>query len=197
MSDCINNWIIVEDAKGTHQLSIEAVLAREGKIFLSGMIDSAVAGNVIKNMIHLTDSGIPIKIYLDSTGGEIRAGLAMIDAMELLSKRNSIDIICTGKAYSMAALLLAAGAKGHRHMFGHAEVMIHEPLIMQGTGGSASSVKSTAESLLAMRDIMSGMLSRYTGVSTKKMNRLMMSDTYLSAKEAIELGIADDIAQEL
>lgn len=192
-----NKYIVFEDAHGTHELAVGSLLAADGKLYLSGAVDSESAEDIIKNMIYLSQNNVPITLFLDSPGGEIRSGLAIIDMMEIIGKTTQIDVICTGKAYSMAAVILAAGSKGHRHMLPHAEVLIHEPLIMGGSGGNASSVKSTAESLLAIRDIMSEMLAKYTGNTVEKMNEIMHGDTYLNAKEAIELGVTDDITTAL
>lgn len=191
-----NKYIVFEDAHGTHELAVGSLLAADGKLYLSGAVDSESAEDIIKNMIYLSQNNIPITLFIDSPGGEVRSGLAIIDMMEIISKTTQIDVICTGKAYSMAAVILAAGSKGHRHMLPHAQVLIHEPLITSG-GGSASSVKSTAESLLAIRDIMSELLAKYTGNTVEKMNEIMHGDTYLNAKEAIELGVADDVTVTL
>ena len=192
-----NKYIVFEDAHGTHELAVGSLLAADGKLYLSGAIDGESAEDIIKNMIYLSQNNIPITLFLDSPGGEIRSGLAIIDMMEIIGKTTQIDVICTGKAYSMAAVILAAGSKGHRHMLPHAEVLIHEPLIMGGSGGNASSVKSTAESLLAIRDVMSELLAKYTGNTVEKMNEIMHGDTYLNAKEAIKLGVADDVTVAL
>lgn len=189
--------IVIEDSAGTHQLGVDALLAAEGKLFITDDINAQSAAEIIKSMMYLADSGTPIKLYIDCCGGEIRSGLAIVDAMDILSHKVTVDVICIGKAYSMASVILAAGTKGHRSMLPHSEVMMHEPLIMNGAGGSASSVKNTAESLISVRDKISDMLSRYTGLTIKKINSIMRANTYMSAEKAIELGIADNIASSL
>jgi ATP-dependent Clp protease protease subunit len=148
-------------------------------------------------MMYLADNNQPIKLYIDSSGGEIRAGLALIDVIEMLRKKVQIDVVCIGKAYSMAAVILAAGGKGHRFLLPHAEVMIHEPLIAGGAGGSASTVKSTAESLIAIRDVISGLLSKYTGKSQEDINEAISRDLFMTADEAIKFGMADKIAEDI
>lgn len=188
--------IVVEDYGGTNQIDLDALLGSKGKIFLTEDIDAATAAATIKTMIYLSENGIPIKLYIDSCGGEMHSGLAIIDTMNILSKKIDIDVVCIGKAYSMASLILAAGTKGHRYIMPHGEVMVHEPLVMNGTGGSASSVRNKADSLLSIRDKISDMMSQYTGLPTKKINSIMRANTFMDAEKAIELGLVDKIITE-
>lgn len=192
----MNSSIVVEDYSGMKQLDMDALLGSKGKIFLTEDINSETASATIKTMIYLSENGIPIKLYIDSCGGEMHSGLAIIDAMNILSKKVEIEVICIGKAYSMASLILAAGTKGHRYIMPHGEVMVHEPLVMNGTGGSASSVRNKADSLLSIRDKISDMMSRYTGLPTKKINSIMRANTFMDAEKAIELGLVDKIITE-
>ena len=193
----MTNSIIFEDAGGTIQLDIEAMLAAQGKIFITDDIDAMTASAVIKAMMYLAENNTPITLYIDCCGGEVRSGLAIIDTMELLSKKVEINVVCTGKAYSMASLILAAGTKGHRYIMPHGEVMVHEPLVMSGAAGSASLVRNQADSLIAIRDKMSEMLSAYTGLSTEEINEIMHANTYMDANAAIKTGIVDKITEEL
>lgn len=192
----MNSSIVVEDYGGTNQIDLDALLGSKGKIFLTEDIDAATAAATIKTMMYLAESGTPIKMYIDCCGGEVRSGLAIIDAMNILSKKVDIDVICVGKAYSMASLILAAGTKGHRYIMPHGEVMVHEPLVMNGTGGSASSVRNKADSLLSIRDKISDMMSQYTGLPTKKINSIMRANTFMDAEKAIELGLVDKVITE-
>lgn len=192
----MNSSIVVEDYGGTNQIDLDALLGSKGKIFLTEDIDAATAAATIKTMMYLAESGTPIKMYIDSCGGEVRSGLAIIDAMNILSKKVDIDVICVGKAYSMASLILAAGTKGHRYIMPHGEVMVHEPLVMNGAGGSASSVRNKADSLLSIRDKISDMMSQYTGLPTKKINSIMRANTFMDAEKAIELGLVDKVITE-
>ena len=188
--------IVFEDYGGTNQIDLDALLGSKGKIFLTEDINSETASATIKTMIYLSENGIPIKLYIDSCGGEMHSGLAIIDAMNILSKKVEIEVICIGKAYSMASLILAAGTKGHRYIMPHGEVMVHEPLVMNGAGGSASSVRNKADSLLSIRDKISDMMSQYTGLPTKKINSIMRANTFMDAEKAIELGLVDKIITE-
>ncbi len=197
MNQSTSRFIIKEDAQGIHELNVSSILAAEGKLFLTDTIDTESVTQTIRNMMYLSSINVPIKLYIDSTGGEVRAGLALVDAIEMLSETNTIEIICIGKAYSMAAVILAAGKKGHRFMLPHAEVMIHEPLISQGASGSASSVKSIADSLMSTRDLLSTLLSRHTGKSVKEVTKALSFDNFMNAQEAIEFGLVDSVAREL
>ena len=192
-----NRFIIKEDAQGTHQLNLSAFHTSEGRLFLNGSITSESVGKLIESMIYMSRNEIPITLFLDTNGGEARAGLALIDVIKIISERIPVTIVCLSKAYSMGAIILAAGTKGRRYLLPHSEVMIHEPLIPSGAGGSASSVKSTAESLMAMRDIISKLLSEYTGKTQKAINEAMSHDHFLNAAEAIKFGIADAIIGKL
>ena len=192
-----NNLILKEDVQGIHQLSISAFHTSEGRLFLTGDITTESVGSLIESMVYMSRNEIPITLFLDTNGGEVRAGLALVDVIRIIGERIPVTVVCLGKAYSMGALILAAGTKGRRYLLPHSEVMIHEPLIPSGAGGSASSVKSTAESLMAVRDTLSKLLSEYTGKSQKAINAALAHDRYLDADEAIEFGIADAILGKL
>lgn len=188
--------IVVESYKGTEALELEALLGSKGRIFLTSDINPETAVAATKALMYLSENDIPIKIYLDSCGGGVRAGLAIIDAMNIAAQKVDVDVVCIGKAYSMASVILAAGTKGHRYIMPHGEVMVHEPLISEGAGGSASSVRSMADSLISVRDKISEMMSSYTGLSAKKINNIMRANTFMDAEKAIELGLADKVATE-
>lgn len=182
---------------GTQEISVNALNAENGKLFLTGSIDAVSATSLISSMIYLANEGTNITLYLDTPGGEVNAGLAIADAIELLNQKVDIDIVCLGKAYSMGAFILACGKKGHRTLLPHASVMIHEPLIPQGAGGSASTIQSVAEALMGTRDKLSLLLANYTGKSVEEINNDIIHDRFFTAEQAIEYGIADNIATSL
>ena len=182
---------------GTQELSVNALNAENGKLFLTGPIDAQSACALISSMIYLSDESENITLYIDTPGGEVNAGLAIVDAIDLLSQKVDIDIVCLGKAYSMGSLILASGKKGHRRILPHATVMIHEPLIQQGAAGSASTIQSVAESLIGTRDLLSGLLSKYTGKSVDEITVDLLRDRYFNANQAIEYGLVDAIAASL
>lgn len=189
--------IVVESYKGIEALELEALLGSKGKIFLTSDINTESAVATTKALMYLSDNKIPIKIFLDSAGGLVRAGLEIIDAMNMAAKKVDVDIVCMGKAYSMASIILAAGPKGHRYIMPHGEVMVHEPLISEGAGGSASSVRSMADSLISVRDKISELMSDYTGLSTKKINNIMKVNTFMNAEQAIAFGLVDKVITEI
>ena len=106
-------------------------------------------------------------------------------------------MICTGMAASMAAILLAGGQKGNRYILEHSKVMIHEPLLANGVGGSATSIKNISESILETRKIVNGILAEHTGKSIEEINEATSFDNYMNAKEAIEFGICDAITKQI
>lgn len=131
--------IIKRDNQGLHLISTETALCAERKIFLNDMICSESATEIIQTLhcLQSQDHDAPIRVYINSPGGEVYAGLALYDTIKAMTA--PVDLICTGMAASMAAIILAGGAKGHRFILPHSGVIIHEPLTMNG-GGSATSV---------------------------------------------------------
>ena len=161
-----NSWIPsieVEGAQGTRVVSLNTRHLMNRCIFLSGDINSDMANDFLSELLFLEQDNDPITIYINSPGGEVNAGLMIYDAIQ--GSNLKIDMICTGRAASMAAGILAAGQKGRRYIFPHSKVMIHEPLIANGVGGSATSIKNISESILETKEIVNGILAKHTGKS--------------------------------
>lgn len=166
------------------------------KIFLFGPInEETVYSFTMQMMTLMEDEKAPIDIYLNSPGGEVVSGLAIYDIIK--SCKTPINIYCIGMAASMAAVLLSSAKKGHRYILPHSKVMIHEPLIPQGVGGSATSLKNTADSILQTRDLLNNILASNTGKTIEEINKATDHDNYMDAKEAIEFGICDKIIKKL
>ena len=183
----------VESAQGTREVSLTTRHLMNRKIFLTGSIDAEMANNFLSQFIYLEqESDEPITIYINSPGGEVNAGLMIYDTIR--GSRLSINMVCTGMAASMAAILLAGGQKGRRYILKHSKVMIHEPLIRDGVGGSATSIKNISDSILETREIVNGILAEHTGKSMEEINAATNFDNYMNAQEAIEFGICDEIA---
>ena len=106
-------------------------------------------------------------------------------------------MVCTGMAASMAAVILAGGQSGRRFILPHSKVMIHEPLISNGVGGSATSIKNISDSILKTREIINGILAKHTGKSVEDINKATDHDNYMNSNEAIEFGICDKITSKL
>lgn len=186
----------VESANGTREVSLNTRHLMNRKIFITGGIDAEMADQFVSQFLYLQDeTEEPIDIYINSPGGEVNAGLVIYDLIQ--GSRLPINITCTGMAASMAAILLAGGQEGRRFILPHSKVMIHEPLIAGGVGGSATSIKNISESILETRDIVNGILSKHTGKSLKEVNKATSYDHYMNAQESVEFGICDAIRTSL
>lgn len=182
----------VESSYGTREVSLATRHLMNRNIFLTGSIDGEMADSFLAQFLYLEqESDDPITIYINSPGGEVNAGLMIYDIIQ--GSRLPINMVCTGMAASMAALLLAGGQKGRRYILGHSKIMIHEPLISNGVGGSATSIKNISESILETREIVNGILAEHTGKSMEEINEATSFDNYMNAEEAIKFGICDEI----
>lgn len=184
----------IKTSGGIVQMPIETKLLADRKLFIEGEINQASAIEFVKALIFLTkeDKESSIDIIINSPGGEINgAGLMMYDAIR--SCPSPLRMICTGIAYSMAALLFVSGPKGSRFMLEHAELMLHEPLINNRIGGNCSSIKSISDSLLATRHMLNQLLSLHSGRTVEEIEQATSYDHYYTPSEAIEFGLADRI----
>ena len=187
--------VIKKTNSGIQNLSLDAVLLDRRKVFLSGGIDL-----VVKQLLFLEsmDEREPIQLIINSPGGEVLAGLYLYD--QLKGMKVPIDIYCAEMAASMAAILLAAGKKGHRFILKHSKVMIHEPLISSSSGGisgSASSIAKSAESIMQTKRDLVAILSQDTGRSEKEIEKAVSYDNFMTAEEAVKFGICDKIVERI
>ena len=188
--------IEVESSHGVREISLSTAHLMNRIVFLRGEIDSAMADGFLSQLLFLSqEPEKPVTIYINSPGGEVNAGLMIYDA--IVGSKMKITMICTGKAASMGALLLAGGQKGRRLILPHSKVMIHEPLIANGLGGSATSIKNISESILATKEITNTILAKHTGKTLEEINEATGYDHYMNAKEAIEFGICDKISKSV
>ena len=156
-----NTQVQVETSYGIREISLETKLMEDRKIFLSGEINMDMANDFMREMMYLDDeSGKDINIYINSVGGEIMAGMLIYDVIQ--AAKCSLNLYCTGYAYSMAAILLACGPQGRRFILPHSEVMIHEPLISDGVGGSATNIERLSNSLLEKKSFIIDLLQKHT-----------------------------------
>lgn len=181
------------DGLRLYDIRDEMLAARE--IEITGAIDAGSVSTAIRCLLHLQkeDQQLPITLYINSPGGEVQSGLALYDVMQAVSC--PIHTVCLGMAASMAALLFIAGDQ--REMLLHSRVMIHDPLIGGGIGGSALSVKARADDLMRIRDITAQVISQHTGMNLEEVFELTAKDTYFEAEEAIANGMADRIITSL
>lgn len=181
--------IIRETCEGTACIPIQDALFRRREIYCTGEINSDSASALVLQLRYLqTESpSEEIKLCFNSPGGEISSGLAVYDAMQAVSC--PIRTICIGMAASMAAVLFAAGDQ--REILPNARVMIHDPLISGGVGGSALRVSSIAKDLMQTRETVGRILAKHTGHSLEEVLEKTATDCYFDANEAVAWGLAD------
>jgi len=179
---------------GERATDIFSRLLEERIIFLAGPIDDNVAHLVIAEILLLAskDSKRDIKLYINSPGGSVTAGLAIYDTMQYVTC--DVATICVGMAASMAAVLLAAGAKGKRYILPNAEVLLHQP--MGGITGQASEIEIGARQILKIKDKISQILAKHTGKPLKNVEQDTDRDFYLSAEESKKYGVVDEVIYE-
>ncbi len=183
--------VIEKSNFGERAYDIYSRLLKERIIFLGSPIDDPVANTVIAQLLFLDseDSKKDIKIYINTPGGSVTAGLAIYDTMQYV--KSDIITICVGMAASMGAVLLAAGAKGKRIALPNSEIMLHQ--IMGGAEGQAADIKIRAEHILKIKDRMNHILTKHTGQTIKKIEADTDRDYFMGAEEAKLYGIIDKI----
>jgi ATP-dependent Clp protease protease subunit len=185
--------VVEQSDRGERAYDIFSRLLKERIIFIGTPIDDDVANLIIAQMLFLDgeDSGKDISIYVNSPGGVVSAGLAIYDTMQYI--KSPCSTICVGQAASMAAVLLAAGAKGKRYSLPNSRVLIHQP--MGGAQGQASDIEIHAKEIIKLRDRLNRILVKHTGQTVKKIEKDTDRDYYMSAEEAKEYGIVDEIIE--
>ncbi|MBI2633294.1 MAG: ATP-dependent Clp endopeptidase proteolytic subunit ClpP [Parcubacteria group bacterium] len=192
----LNNYYLVptvieKSHYGERAYDIYSRLLKDRIIFLGDGIDDSVANIIIAQLLYLEseDKEKDIKLYINSPGGSVTAGLAIYDTMQYV--KPDVSTICVGVAASMGAVLLSAGAKGKRVALPNAEVMIHQ--VMGGAEGQATDVKIRAEHILKMKDRLNHLLAKHTGQPFDKIEKDSDRDYFMSTNEAKNYGIIDKI----
>ena len=187
--------VVEQTNRGERAYDIFSRLLKDSIIFLGTPIDDGIANLVIAQMLFLEaeDPDKDILLYINSPGGSITAGLAIYDTMQFI--KPDVQTYCIGQAASMAAVLLASGAKGKRFSLPNARILIHQPL-MQGLGGQASDIDIHAREILRMRERMNEILSHHTGQTVKRIQEDTDRDYILSADQSKEYGIIDDVIRK-
>ncbi len=183
--------VIEKTNYGERAYDIYSRLLKDRIIFLGSHIDDAVANIVIAQLLFLEsqDADRDIKLYINSPGGAVTAGMAIYDTMQYI--KPVVSTICIGIAASMSATLLAAGAAGKRFILPNAEVMIHQ--VMGGAEGQASDIKISAERILRIKDQLNKILVKHTGQPLERIERDTDRDFFMTADKAVEYGIVDKI----
>jgi ATP-dependent Clp protease protease subunit len=183
--------VVEQTNRGERAYDIYSRLLKDRIIFLGNIIDDDVANIVIAQMLFLEseDPDKDIHLYLNSSGGVVTAGLAIYDTMQYI--KPGISTLCMGQASSMAALLLAAGAKGKRYALPHSRILIHQPL--GGFQGQASDIDIHAKEILRMREELDSILVRHTNQSLEKIQKDTDRDFFMDGQQAKEYGIIDEV----
>ena len=178
-------------ANGTTLIPIESRAFEARTISIEGEISEESSVDFVKKLIELNrqDEHTPIKVMITSGGGSVVHGLACYDA--IITSKAPVWTYCIGTAYSMAAILFAAGRR--RMILNNSKVMLHQPLIGDNHGGNASSVKSMSDSLQKTKDQLVEILCRHTGMTRKQVVKQISYDHYYTSKEAVESHLADEI----
>jgi ATP-dependent Clp protease protease subunit len=183
--------VIEQSPRGERAYDIYSRLLKERIVFLGSPIDDDVANLIIAQLLfcEAEDPEKPINLYINSPGGSVTAGLAIYDTMQYV--RPDVATICLGQAASMAAWLLAAGAKGKRMALPNSRIMIHQP--MGGFQGQATDVDIQAREILKLRQRMNEILAEHVGKSVEQIAKDTERDYYLSGEEALGYGVIDQV----
>jgi ATP-dependent Clp protease protease subunit len=189
--------VVEQTNRGERSYDIYSRLLKDRIIFLGGAIDDDVSNLVVAQMLFLEaeDPEKDINLYINSPGGSITAGMAIYDTMQYI--RSDVRTICIGMAASMGAFLLTAGTKGKRVALPNSEVLIHQPLIGgHGLSGQATEIEIHAKQLLRTKAKMNKILAEKTGQPLEKVERDTERDYYMTAEEAKEYGLVDQVLEK-
>ncbi len=183
--------VIEKSPYGERAYDIYSRLLKERIVFLGGLIDDLTANSVIAQLLLLDheDPKKDIKLYLNTPGGSVTAGLAIYDTIQHV--KAPVSTICVGIAASMGAVLLVAGQKGKRYVLPNAEVMLHQ--VMGGVEGQAVEIEITARHILKIKERLNQILVKHTGQKMDKIERDTDRDYWLTAQEAKEYGLVDEV----
>jgi ATP-dependent Clp protease protease subunit len=183
--------VVEQSSRGERAYDIYSRLLKDRIIFIGDMLDDAIANTVIAQMLFLEseDPDKDINIYINSPGGSVTAGLAIYDTMQYI--KPDITTICMGQASSMAALLLASGAKNKRYSLPNARVMIHQPI--GGVQGQATDIDIQAKEIMKIKSTIHKILVEHTGQDIEKIRVDTERDFFMSSYEAMEYGIVDKV----
>ena len=186
--------VIEKSPRGERAYDIYSRLLKERIIFLGGPISDNVANLVIAQLLFLENQGQnrDVKLYINSTGGSVTAGLAIYDTMQYI--KCDVSTICVGMAASMAAVLLAAGKKGKRFALPNSEIMLHQ--VMGEAGGQAVEIEISAKHIIKIRDKLNKILAKHTNQPLKNIERDTDREFYLEAQGAKDYGMIDEIIKK-
>lgn len=183
--------VIEKTGSGERAYDIYSRLLKDRIVFVGGEVEDDMANAIVAELLFLQaqDPKKEISMYINSPGGSVTAGLAILDTMRMM--KCPVATYCVGQAASMGAVLLAAGTKGRRHALPNARIMIHQP--WGGAQGKASDIEITAREILRLKDVLNGILAEASGKSMKDVTQDTDRDHFMSAEEAKTWGIVDQV----
>jgi len=183
--------VVEQTGRGERAYDIFSRLLKDRIVFLGTQVTDEIANLVIAQMLFLEseDPEKDIHFYINSPGGSVSAGLAIYDTMQYI--RPPVSTLCLGQAASMGALLLGAGEKGKRFALPYSRIMIHQPL--GGAQGQATDIDIQAREILRIREQLNNIIARHTGQSLKRIEKDTDRDFFMTAKQAVEYGIVDEV----
>lgn len=186
--------VVEQSSRGERAYDIYSRLLKDRIIFLGDMVHDNMANTIIAQMLFLEseDPDKEVNLYINSPGGSVTAGLAIYDTMQYI--KPDVTTICMGQCTSMAALLLAAGAKGKRYALPHARIMIHQPL--GGVQGQATDIDIQAREIIKIKETIHNILAKHTGQPVEKIRQDTERDFFMSGEEARQYGIVDKIIEK-
>ena len=186
-------YVIEQTGRGERSYDIFSRLLKDRIIFLSEDVNPTTASLVIAQMLFLEseDPDKEISFYINSPGGSITDGMAIVDTMNYI--KCPVSTICVGLAASMGSVLLTCGAKGRRFATPNSEILIHQPLISGGLAGQTTEIKIHADHMVKTREKLNKLLSERTGQSLEQIEKDTERDHYMTAQEALEYGLIDEI----
>ena len=195
-TDTVKNLIpmvIDSTGRGERAYDIYSLLLKERIVFLGTPITDQVANVIVAQLLYLSneDPDRDIQFYINSPGGQINAGLAIYDTMQLIPA--PVSTIAVGLAASMGTILLTAGTKGKRYALPNATIHLHQP--MGGVSGQVADIEIAAKEYMRMRDLLNSLLNRHAGLTPEQIGHFTDRDFYMTAEQAAEYGIIDEVLQ--
>ena len=194
INDSLVPYVVEQTSKGERSYDIFSRLLKDRIIFLSEDVNHVTASLVVAQLLFLEseDPDKEIYLYINSPGGSITDGMAIVDTMNYI--KCPVSTICVGMAASMGAVLLCSGAKGKRYALPNAEILIHQPLIGGGgLSGQTTEIKIHAEHMVRTREKLNKLLSEKTGQTIETIEKDTERDNYMTAEEALKYGLIDEI----
>jgi ATP-dependent Clp protease protease subunit len=184
-------YVVEQTGRGERSYDIYSRLLKDRIVFLGGTVTDDLANLITAQLLFLEseDPEREINMYINSPGGSVTAGLAIYDTMQFV--KPPVSTLCVGQAASMGSLLLAAGAKGRRYALPHSRILIHQ--VSGGFEGQASDIEIHAREALRLREILNDILAHHTGQNAKKVEKDTDRDNFMSAAQAVEYGLIDEV----